>query len=181
MVKTENIEYQPHNFYGSCRRRIGVVSHIKFQHRKIHTWVDLYLKHLKDLYDRNTGENLVYCIGDNNYGLDFYMKTNWKRIGLDFLPTIGYDLGGSKNNLSKLEKKKLMYKKLIDNTNGIIYLKHPHQPEINSFGYLIGEKCKKLGKIYIEIPLYEDEVYSESGLNSMGQNIIEVLNILSEN
>ena len=73
MVKTENIEYQPHNFFGSCRRRIGVVSHIKFQHRKIHTWVDLYLKHLKDLYDRNTGENLVYCIGDNNYGLDFYM------------------------------------------------------------------------------------------------------------
>jgi len=179
MLETKNIEYKPHNFFDGCERRIGMVSHPKFQHRKIHTWVDWYLKQLKDLYDRNTGDKLVYCVGDNNYGFDFYMKTNWKRIGMDILPTIRYDLGGSKNNLSKSEMKNQMYMKLINNTDGIIYFIHPHQPQINSYGYVIGEKCKKLGKNFIEVPLYENEIYSEGGLKSMGESIIEVLKILS--
>jgi hypothetical protein len=172
-METRHNEKILNNLFDGFERKIGVVSHPKFNHRKPHKWVDTYLVFLKELYDEKTNDELVYCIGDNNFGFDFYIKTNWKRLNLKSPPIISYDLGGSKNNLSTIKKKKQMYMKLIENTDGIIYLKHPTDPQINTFGSVIEKKCEKVGKVFLDIPLLENQIQTKEGGGDLCDDILK--------
>ena len=72
-------------FFGieDFEKKIGVVSHQKFDGRKPNCFVDSFLYHLCELCYEEENEKLILCIGNNPIGMDGYLERNWRRIGIN--------------------------------------------------------------------------------------------------
>ena len=72
-------------FFGieDFEKKIGVVSHQKFDGRKPNCFVDSFLYYLCELCYEEENEKLILCIGSNPIGIDGYLERNWRRIGIN--------------------------------------------------------------------------------------------------
>lgn len=127
--------------------RLGLVSYTSFNHNKPPKYLTDFVKCLDFISNEFFNQNLVCCVGGNNWGFEYWFNLFYPRM-INNQPTVfGYN---NDENISPRERKLEMYMNLVDYVDSVIYLTHSNSKK-NDFGYFIQDKCTIQNKPYNEV------------------------------
>jgi len=144
------------SFFKGIETRLGVVSHPKLNGGKRNSFIEVFLGILKEVFEKDGDEILTYLCCNNPIGFDYYLKSNWRRMGINNPIIIDWNTHTHKEGkFDRVEMKKMMYMNLVKHSDKVLYLTHSNSEE-NKFGYVIQQRCFKENKDFIEVELIED-------------------------